>query len=223
MYKHIDETWSIDLADMVDYRTSNNKGFKNIIVIKHKFSKYLLAKPPKNKYSQIITNECSKHLATSKRKPLKIESDRCTEFFNIIFQKFLKTKSIHHYSRFTDEGPSIAERVIRTIGNLLKKKTIFLVGKASWIDELTSVTKKNNITNHHSIKMTPVQATIKSNEKLVHSNLMDDREKQTPKYKLGQFVRTADIKKVFSKGDSTNYSYHLYTITEVIHDTIPSF
>ena len=71
--------------------------------------------------------------------------------------------------------------------------------------------------------MTPVQASKKSNENLVYSNLMDDREKQTPKYKLGQLFRTADIKKVFSKGDSTNYSYHLYKITEVIHDTIPSF
>ena len=52
---------------------------------------------------------------------------------------------------------------------------------------------------------------------------MNDREKQTPKYKLGQFVRTSDIKIVFSKGDSTNYSYILYTITEVFHDTIPSY
>ena len=36
-------------------------------------------------------------------------------------------------------------------------------------------------------------------------------------------VRTSDIKKVFSKGDSTNYSYKLYTITEVIYDTVPSY
>ena len=48
-------------------------------------------------------------------------------------------------------------------------------------------------------------------------------EKQKPKYKLGQLVRTADIKRVFSKGDSTNYSYKLYTISEVIHNTIPSY
>ena len=39
---------------------------------------------------------------------------------------------------------------------------------------------------------------------------------------LGDLVRTADIKNVFSKGDSKNWSYKLYTITEVIHDTIPS-
>ena len=71
--------------------------------------------------------------------------------------------------------------------------------------------------------MTPIQASKKSNEKILYNNLRDDREKQKPKYKLGQFVRTADIKKVFSKGDSTKYSYQLYTIPEVIHDTILSY
>ena len=71
--------------------------------------------------------------------------------------------------------------------------------------------------------MTPIQASKKSNAKEVIENLRDDRIKRQPKYKLGQLVRTADIKRVFSKGDSTNWSYNLYTITEVIHDTIPSY
>ena len=31
------------------------------------------------------------------------------------------------------------------------------------------------------------------------------------------------IIKVFTKGDSTNWSYNSYTITEVIHDTVPSY
>ena len=71
--------------------------------------------------------------------------------------------------------------------------------------------------------MTPNQASKKSNERKVFSNLQDKRKILNPKYKLDQPVRTADIKKVFSKGDSTNYSYKSYTITEVIHDTIPSY
>ena len=71
--------------------------------------------------------------------------------------------------------------------------------------------------------MTPIQANKKSNEKEVYSNLKDDRKVRKPKFKLGDLVRTSDIKKVFSKGDSTNYSYKLYTITEVIHNTIPSY
>ena len=102
---------------MVDYKISNNKGYRYIFIVIDNFSKHLWAVPLKNKYSQTITNEFSNILSTSKRKPLKIESDRGTEFYNKIFQNFLKIKNIHHYSRFTDKGPSIAERVIRTVRN----------------------------------------------------------------------------------------------------------
>ena len=176
----------------------------------------------KNKHSQTITNEFSNTLIKSKQKPLKIESDRGTEFYKSIFQNLLESKNIHHYSRYTEKGPSTCELVIRTVRNLLKKP-VFEKGNADWISELPSVIKQNNNTIHSSIKMTPIQASKKINEKLVYSNLQDRRVKQQPKFKLGQLVRTADIKKVFSKGDSTNYSYLLYSITEVIHDTIPSY
>ena len=71
--------------------------------------------------------------------------------------------------------------------------------------------------------MTPNQSSKKSIERKVYSNLQDRRVRQQPKFKLGQLVRTADIKKVFSKGDSTNWSYKLYTTTENIHDTITSY
>ena len=222
VYNNMDEIWSIDLADMSDYKISNNKSYRYIFIVIDNFSKYLCAIPLKNKCSQAITNEFSNILTTSKRSPVNLESDRGAEFYNSFFQNFLETKNIQHYSRFTDKGPSIAERVIRTVRNLLKKP-IFLAGEASWINELSAVIKKYNNTIHSSTKMTPIQASKKSNEKIVFNNLRDDRQKQRPKYELGQLVRTADNKKVFSKGDSTNYSYKLYTITEVIHDTIPSY
>ena len=222
IYNHTDEIWSIDLADMIDYKISNNKGYRYIFIVIDNFSKYLWAIPLKNKYSQTITNEFSNILTTSKRKPLKVESDRGTEFYDGIFQNFLKSKNIQHYSRYTDKGPSIAERVIRTIRNLLKKP-VFEKGNADWISELPSVIKQYNNTIHHNIKMKPIDASKKSNQKLVYNNLKDDREVRKPRFRLGQLVRTADIKKVFSKGDSTNYSYEIYTITEILHDTIPSY
>ena len=222
IYNHIDEIWSIDLADFSDYKTSNNKGYRYIFVIIDNFSKYLWAIPLKNRYSQTITSEFSNILTTSKRKPLKIESDRGSEFYNSIFQNFLKTKNIQHNSRFTDKGPSIAERVIRSVRNLIKKP-VFEKGNADWLSELPTVIKQYNNTNQHSIKMTPPQASKKPNERKVYSNLQDKRRQLNPKFKLGQLVRTADIKRVFGKEDSTNYSYKLYTITEVIHDTIPSY
>ena len=134
----------------------------------------------------------------------------------------MKVKNIQHFSRFTDKGPSIAERVDRTTRSFLKK-TVFEKGNADWLSELSSVTKKYKNTIHHSIKMTPVQASKESNDKAVIDKLKDNREIQKPKFNLGQLVRTADIKRVFSKGDSTNWSSKIHTKTEKIHDTIPSF
>ena len=47
VYNHIDELWSIDLADFSDYKTSNNKEFRYTFVIIDKFSKILWAIPLK--------------------------------------------------------------------------------------------------------------------------------------------------------------------------------
>ena len=106
----------------------------------------------KNKYSQTITEEFSNILTKSKRKPLKLESDRGSEFYSSIFQNFLKSENIHHYSRFTDKGPSIAESFIGTVRNFLKKP-VFEKGNAIWISELPSVVKKYNNTIHSSTKI----------------------------------------------------------------------
>ena len=57
IYINIDEICSINLADMVDYKISNNKRFRYIFVTFDNFSKYLWALPLKNNYSQTITNE----------------------------------------------------------------------------------------------------------------------------------------------------------------------
>ena len=115
LYDHIDGIWSIDLADMIDYIISNNKGYRCTFILVDNFSKFLWAIPLKNKYVQTITKEFSNNLTTSKRSPIKLESDRGSEWYNSIFQKFIKNKNIHHYSRFSDKCPSRAERVIRTV------------------------------------------------------------------------------------------------------------
>ena len=78
----------------------------------------------------------------------------------------MKAENIHHYSRFTDKGPSVAERAIRTIGNLFKKPK-FEKRNANCLNELPSVVKKSNNTIHHGIKTTPFQASKKTNGKVI--------------------------------------------------------
>ena len=92
----------------------------------------------------------------------------------------MKSKNIHHYSRFTDKSPSIAERVIRTIHNLIKKP-VFERRNADWLSKLSVVFNQYNKTIHHLIKMTPNQASRKSNERKVYTSLQDPRLRQKPK------------------------------------------
>ena len=139
-----------------------------------------------------------------------------------MFIEFLKLNDIKRYSRYTSKGAVFAERFNRTIRDLLKKP-VFEKGNANWIDELSTITSKYNNKIHSSTKMTPIQASKKSNESEVYTNLQDKRKKRKPKYQLGDLVRTADARNIFSKSDSTNWSYKLYTITERIDDTIPSY
>ena len=82
VFIHVDEIWSIDFADMIHSKVSNNKGFRFIFVIIDNFSRYLWAIPLKNENSQTITNEFSNIKSTLKRSPIKLESDRGTEVYN---------------------------------------------------------------------------------------------------------------------------------------------
>ena len=64
---------------------------------------------------------------------------------------------------------------------------------------------------------------MKKNEGFVYNNLLDKREKVKPKFQLNDLVRSADLKETLSKSDTTNWSYKLYKITEIINETIPSY
>ena len=57
---------------------------------------------------------------------------------------------------------------------------------------------------------------------MFNKNWSDKKKKVKPKFQVNNLVRVADLKKTFSKGDTTNWSYKLYKITEIVNDTIPS-
>ena len=103
-------------------------------------------------------------------------------------------------------------------------KNLFLKkGDGNWIDIFPTKTKQYNNRIHSSTKLTTLEASLKKTKVVCTKNLLDKRKKIKPKYEIGDLVRTADLKKTFSKGDTTNWSYILYKITEIINDTIPSY
>ena len=219
---HIDDIWSLDILDLKDYGPENNKGYRYVLVTIDNFSKFGWTIPLKNKNAQTIKDSFENILLSSKRSPNLIESDRGREFYNNIFQDFLNKNNIKLYSRNSSYGAVFAERFNRTIRDLLKK-IVFEKGDANWIDILPTITKQYNNRVHSSTKLSPEDASSKKNEGYVYKKLLDKRTKIKPKYKIDDLVRTTDLKKTFSKGDTTNWSYKLYKITEIINDTIPCY
>ena len=157
---------------MYDYSIKNNKGFRYILVVIDNFSKFGWTIPLKNKYAQSITDAFSQINKTSRRKPNLLETDDVKEYVKKICKEFLNNHNVERYSRYADKGAVFAERFNRTIRNLLKKP-VFLAGNADWLSELPSVIKQYKNKIHHSIKMTLTQASEKSYENLVFTNLQD--------------------------------------------------
>ena len=219
---HIDDIWSLDILDLKDYGPENNRGYRYVLVTIDNFSKFGWTIPLKNKNAQTIKDSFENILTNSKRKLNLIETNRGKEFYNNIFQDFLNKNNIKLYSRNSSYGAVFAERFNRTIRDLLKK-IVFEQGDAKWIDVLPTITKQYNNRIHSSTKLTPIQASLKKNEGYVYKNLLDKRKKVKPKYEIDDLVRTADLKKTFSKSDTSNWSYKLYKITEIVNDTIPSY
>ena len=218
----IDDIWSLDILDLRDYGPENNRGYRYVLVTIDTFGKFGWPIPLKNKNAQTIKDSFENILINSKRKPNLIESDRGKEFYNNIFQDFLNKNDIKLYSRNSSYGAVFAERFNRTIRDLLKRP-VFEKGDGKWIDILPTITKQYNNTVHSSTKLTPKDASLKKNEGFAYKNLLDKRKKVKPKYEVNNLVRTADLKRTFSKGDTTNWSNKIYKITEIINDTIPAY
>ena len=93
-FYHIDDIWSLDILDLKDYGTENNRRYRYVLVTIDFFSKYGWTIPLKNKNAQTITDSFENILISSKRSPNLIEIDRGKEFYNNIFQDFLNKNNI---------------------------------------------------------------------------------------------------------------------------------
>ena len=91
-----------------------------------------------------------------------------------------------------------------------------------WIDVLQTITKQYDNPVHNSTKLTTIPASSKKNKAFVYKNLLD-KKRTSPKFKIHNLIRTADLMKTFSKSDTTNWSHKLKEITEIVNDTIPSY
>ena len=87
-------------------------------------------------------------------------------------------------------------------------------------DKIDKLVDDYNNARHSSIKMTPVEASKKKNEKNVWSNLYGDLiylKPGKPKFAIGDKVRISKYKRqVFDKGYTPNWTEEIFVIDKVL-------
>ena len=220
--KNVDSIWAADLVDM-QYYARTNQGFKYILMIIDVFSKYGWAIPVKTKKGEEVAKAFA-HLWKSQTSPQMLWTDKGKEFINKDMTNLLKKHNVHLYWTENEEKSCIVERWNRTIERIMwKYLTRHQTGR--YIDILPDIIKKYNSTYHHSIKCTPIDARKPANyqhvfDALYNSKKQKEREKQTPKFKIGDKVRITKKKKTFEKGYTTNWTEEIFTVVKV-QPTIP--
>ena len=219
---HIDNIWTLNILDLKVYGPENKRSCRCVLVLIDRISNFGWAVAIRNKDAITLKNNLQKILLNSKRKQNLGESDQRTELYKNIFRNFLNNTNFKHYSRNTSFGDVFAERFNRTIRDLPKRPLCEKV-ESNWVDNLPKITKPNNIPVHTSTKLTPIQYSLKKNGGFVNKNVLDKPKIKKPKFQVNDLVRVADLRKVFSKGETTNWSNKLYKTTKNFNDTLPGF
>ena len=193
--------------------SKKNKGIKYLLCAIDLFSKYAFVVPLKDKKGTSITNSFNKIIKQSNRKPNKIWVNQGGEFYNHVFKKWLSSNDIIMYSTFNEGKSVVAERFIRTLKNKLYKH-MTATGKNVYYDVLDDIVNKYNNTKHKSIKMKPKDV---KNDNRVY---IDEHNKKSARYNVGDRVRISKFKNIFAKGYTPNWSREIFIINK-INDTVP--
>ena len=140
-----------------------NRGVKYLLTVIDIFSKCGWLVPLKDKSGKSVATAFNQIF--KERKPTKIWVDKGKEFYN----KDVKSL-IELYSTENEEKSSVVERWNRTMKEKMWK--YFSANSTSvYIDVLDDLVEQYNNTRHSSIKMTPVEASKKTNEIQVWRNM----------------------------------------------------
>lgn len=210
--KGIGYLYQIDLVDMKLFSRENDN-FNWLITVIDTFSKKAWGFPIKNKRGVTITNALKSLL--EENRPLKLEFDQGTEFYNSNFLALLRRLNIKWYSTYSVRKNAIVERFNRTLKTRMYR-AFTARGSHKWIDIVEDLVTGYNKTEHRSIKSAPNDVN-KNNERKIRKILFPEKNKklQKSKFKIGDTVRITRKKHVFQKGYEQTYSYEVFEVDEI--------
>ena len=217
----IDAQFQVDLVDLQNLSRYNN-GYKYLLACLDIFSKYAWVVPLKTKQGQELV-KAFQTILSSRRKPLKLQTDQGTVFLNRLFQIFLRDNNIEFFTVNSGLKASVVERFNRTLkGRMYKYFTV--KNTLTYIDVLPQLVKSYNNTYHRSIKMKPTQVT-KANEAKVWETLYGNDVNKRVRFKLavGDRVRISKAKRLFEKSYLPNFTEELFTVYKRMARQVPVY
>lgn len=212
--KGLNNTWQIDLVEMIPYN-QENKGYKYILTVIDIFSKYAYARGIKNKDASSIVKAMTDVFKKARYGyPKNIHSDQGKEFFNKDFKHLMEKHKINHYHTFSKMKASIIERFNRTIKNKMWPR-FNLQGHYNWISIIDEIIREYNNRRHRTIRMKPIAVNFKNEQLLLNSVYSHVKLFKRGKFKKGDYVRISKEKGIFSKGYLPNWSTEIFRIEKI--------
>jgi transposase InsO family protein len=110
----IDHQWQANLVDLGKL-AFYNKGFKYLLTCIDVLSRYAWVVPLKDKTGKTL-KEAFQVIFKMGQQPIRLQTDKGTEFTNRIFQKFLNEHDVHFFTTYNEETKAnIVERFNRTL------------------------------------------------------------------------------------------------------------
>lgn len=209
-------------ADLVEMRktASKNKNYNYILTVIDLFSRYAWAVPIKRKTGTEIC-EAFKQIFTTES-PIYLQVDQGTEFYNVIFKRFLRENNTQLFSVYSPQKAALVERFNRTLKSRMYR---YFTWKNTqiWYDILPDLVHSYNISPHSSLplKLSPAEARLDGNWWVVWSHSNVNKPALKHKYKVGDYVRISKLKGPFTKGYLSNWSEQLYRIHSINSRDVP--
>lgn len=227
----IDSMWDGDLADVSNI-ASHNDGYKFLLVLIDIFSRYLFIVPLKNKHHQNIVDGL-KLVFQKRRKPNTLRTDKGSEFKNRWVKAFLKKEEIHAIYTQNETKANYAERVIRTMKNLMYR--YFMKNRTyRFINILQDLVKSYNKRPHRSLGGNAPANVNKENadeirlesylsgktkldvnqSKTLGRSKEKKRAKPFFKFKIGDDVRLSQLKHPFQRDYQQIWTEEFFKVNE---------
>lgn len=207
--------------------SKENKGFKYLLTYIDCFSRWAHVIPLKNKNGEHVADQFESKFIKKfpKRKPLKIQSDKGTEFISRAFQTVLRRHNISLFHTEQDVKASIVERFNRTLRELITKY-IKHNQTLTYINALPKLIQVYNSRPHRTLKGHSPNDVNQKNSKffydLMYSKYLNKRKKKF-KFKISDTVRISTYKKTFHKTRNENFTDTLYTVIDRKYTIPPTY